>query len=94
MNVDEIMSKFEASVVDWKYEYNPEKIILGNKTDELVISSEDGKKWLTLYTKNPSSDNGSLKDNIVGKIQLERDILQYCRINDGYSFDDIIGLSN
>ena len=93
MSVAEIMSKFEDSAVDWKYEYNPEKIILGKKGDELVISSEDGKKWITLYTINPSSDNGSLKDNIVGKIKLERDILKYCRINDGSSFDDLIGLS-
>ena len=69
MSVEEAMSKIESSAVKWQYEYNPDKIEMSGSSDKIEIYSEDGSKlWFTLYTKNPSSENGSFKDNIVGII--------------------------
>lgn len=94
MSVEEAMSKIEASAVKWQYEYNPDKIEMSGSSDQIEIYSEDGSKlWFTLYTKNPSSENGSFKDNIVGIITTNDDIIPYCRLIDGSSYDDFIGMS-
>ena len=88
----DIMSEVEASDMNFSYEYNPEKLVAKNSSEDIQIMYQ-GVEWFTIQAYNPTDDIESLQDTVVVYIRPSDQAKPYIRVADGRTIEEITSMS-
>ena len=93
MTMDDFLQAINSSEVEYKFDYNPDKMMAFGDAEEIMIH-RDGMEWFSVTFGNTISEGIiPLSEAIIGSITIRDAAKDYCRFVDGTIGSSLMGMS-